>query len=505
MPQFLFDLGKDDQPRKKGLKQMFKEWLMDQVVYPKLDSSAGYILMVSFALALAYILGHGTLELATSLLGIVVFVPLLLWSFLQVRWGLVLILIASCLLPAIKFSSGTIPMMEMMNVSVTVLLLGMVIQHLQRRDWRFLQQSTIFVLLLWLGHCAFMWMIPYLTFTSSPHSGLMGDASWLSLILVAAFVFYHSNALSDIGYILIGLMGLSACFGLIQVVQGFQPALFDWMMEVPSRYEALHLGTWIRPISFFDHPDTLGTFLAFGLPLMVAIQAYHDVALPTRIALGAGMLLLLITLTFTASTIGIAAMIIGLGMLSLLSLRISVIGMSAGIILLAFGLTWMPESWHLTQAAQAGWALDQLWAPIADTSMQPLHYWIQHHAIGSGLGSLSGSNITTTQLFDMEWQGTYLRIALESGWIGLVFYMLLMISIWVTGIRIYFRSADAKQKGWVAAFFGGISAMIICQFFHPVFEEPVLIVACCLGAGAWISYSARYQAELPKSTFAHIY
>lgn len=139
-----------------------------------------------------------------------------------------------------------------------ILMLAAVSPRIRRVTWTPLTRGVLILTLALLASVA-----------NPAQGGLMVGLAGVLLVVVPIFGFWigrsivDDQVLSRLLHVLAVLSLLAASYGLFQTFQGFPSWDHRWIRE--NGYEALKVGTFVRPFSSFSSVTEYATFLAIGV------------------------------------------------------------------------------------------------------------------------------------------------------------------------------------------------------------------------------------------------
>ena len=105
---------------------------------------------------------------------------------------------------------------------------------------------------------------------------------------------------------------------------------------------------------------------------------------------------------------------------------------------------------------------------------------------GLGLGMFGGAIAMQTKIID-QWDyfymdNYYLKILVEMGYVGLIFFILLLVALVLIGFRCVYRSRMAEKKAGAPRFsplaagiLSGLAGVMVHCYFENIFEEPYMM------------------------------
>jgi hypothetical protein len=483
MQPFVFKMRNDSAPL--ALRARIGAWQTALAQLLQFDSPWGYIYGTLLALLLGRMIAAQGITAATLMLVGLALVPGLLIALFHVRFGLVLLLSAAFFLPWIKRISGDFPVSIFIDGGILALLFGVFLRQVYMRDWRFVRNPVTPALLVWGVYCLLELLNPLAPSRVAWVYAVREYAGHGLVYFVAAYAVSQWKHLGRLTFWMLLLAALGAVYGLLQEVYGLNRTEQEWLLAGPAHGGSLFASG--RKFSVFSHPSIFGAMMGSAWVLALALADVPWMRRPYRLLLIGLLVLLLPAMLISASRTGFLALGAGLAFLTLLGRwRPALAGWAVTGLLAAGLLLYQGQNERLLH-------LQEMFRPAEMASMVQqlenesyVRSYILRHPMGSGLGSTGawGERFSPeSMLSQFPASGGYLRVALESGWVGLLLYCLLLLTALVSGVRQYFRLADARQRAWHAAYLSLLFALVVAHYTHPVLMElPLsLIAAVSLG------------------------
>ncbi|MDX1905914.1 MAG: O-antigen ligase family protein [Bacteroidia bacterium] len=486
MQPFLFQTAQPDRQPFRPVQAVLA-WLRYELYTQKLNSPLGYVLLTLMAFGVARIIGVGGTAGATWLIGSLVLIPALLVSVFHVRFGLLLLTGASFFILGLKrWLPGDPPVTLFIDAGVAALLFGVFLRQISRRDWQFLAAPLTFVMVLWLVYNVLELLNPVAPTQLSWIFAVRGQAWIFLLYAVGLYVFDDLKYLRRLAFMWVAIVTLSAVYGLVQEFFGLRGFEWKWALANADNYSLIEGGR--RTFSFFSDPAIFGNLLSVTSLFTLVFITLSRMPL-MRKALLAGALLLMLAAMLTTGT-RTAWLILpagyGLVMLLTLNLRIWLTG------LLGVGLGAL--IWFMAPATPQVQRIKESFVPERTASFRlrmneenDAQPFIYRYPMGSGVGTTGGwgQRITPDEpLAQLPAKGGYLRMAVETGWIGLILYLALICTALITSIRGYFRAEHYQLRTWYAAFAGVIFALALAEYTHQTLTQMPLNLLFCLSLAA---------------------
>lgn len=372
----------------------------------------------------------------------------------------------------------SIPFLSDMNT----LLMGIVvigsysINYIKKGRFKFKFTPANFLILL------FSIIIIISTIFSASPSGSFRDFVIHLVSIGVVFMLIHSKKSKEEIYFLSGVFVLTAT---IVSIHGF----YQFFAGVPMGSGWLDVSQnpniETRVFSTFENPNILAEYLIMVLPISIA-QFFINNKIIKKIcfALASSIIFICIGLTYSrGSWIGLAFSI--LLFIVLIDFKKLAFFVPAGI----GSLFLMPTS-ILQRISTIGSLKDSsnfyrfnLWNKAIDIVKD---FWLS----GIGIGYVAFRKISPFYIRTMapyHTHNTYLQIAIELGIIGIIVFLLLILSIFKMGIGSIVNSNSRFIKFFTTAYMASLSAILVHGLAEHVFFNPKIILVFWLIVGMNLS------------------
>ena len=298
--------------------------------------------------------------------------------------------------------------------------------------------------------------------------------------------------------------------------------IYQFIVAVPipsSWVSQTEAGVRTRVFSLTGSPNIFGSLLVMGAPLVESLMYYCKKPLYKVLALmGTGIMCVCLLFTFSKGAwLGIMLAIV-LFALFLDKRLFGVMGAAIAVVLTAVPsvtnrITYLFTSDYRQASAVGGRTLR--W----ETGLNLLHD--NNPWLGFGLGRFGGAVAMNNQILDKTEEFSYfymdnyyLKTMVEMGYIGLIFFVLVLVGLAIWGIRAIHQSDDRFEhgKGYVApdrsvdplfrnegnikaltvGIFSGLMGVLLHCYFENIFEEPYMM-AYFWGLAAAIMYAGFFR------------
>lgn len=280
--------------------------------------------------------------------------------------------------------------------------------------------------------------------------------------------------LSHLYVLLCTVASIIAVHGIYQYIIGV-PMPSHWMSKAETAVRT-------RVYSIFGSPNIMGDFMVMFVPMTAALAYYTD-RKPLKAAAWLATILMCFACLFTMSRGAWVGMAVAVVLFILLvDRRLFALLIAAAALLMLVPFVRTRIGFLFTDefvAASSNGGRSERWT----TGLALLHSgnpWL-----GYGLGMFGGAIAMQTQIMDwIEYfymDNYYLKILVEMGYTGLVFFVLMMLSLVYTGARTLRRvhsaanAPDRKLYPLCAGMLCGLCGVLTHCFFENIFEEPYMM------------------------------
>jgi hypothetical protein len=271
----------------------------------------------------------------------------------------------------------------------------------------------------------------------------------LALYFIACFALDSKKKIFTTVKVILGLSFLSALYSIKQEFIGFSNAEMTWLHADEERFMLIFQWNRMRVFSFFSDPTTFGILMGY-MSIFAVLLATGPFKLWKRITLIIASIAMLMGMAYAGSRTPFVMLPVGVLFYLVMTFKketLFAVGMffvlGAGFVMKSTGSAVI---WRI-QSAFRGESSDTIDVRMKNQKLvQP---FILSHPVGAGLGSTGywGKRFTPgSWLASFAHDSLYVRLAVETGWIGLLIYMSLLFTTMRTSIYYYFRVKDPTIK-----------------------------------------------------------
>ncbi|RMG84874.1 MAG: O-antigen ligase domain-containing protein [Bacteroidetes bacterium] len=429
-------------------KNSLLRWLEHRFILEKLNNPFGYVLLSLFALAMAYVLSVLPLKFSALLLGALVGIPVVIYCFVNLHFGLLTMLTVSFLLGlAAKHTDA--PIGTSMDGMLLLMLFGLLVRLVKERDYGFLRSPITWFIVAWIYYNIMEVLNPVAGSRLAWVYTVRSVALLLSLYFIACYALNSLRRILTMTKAIIFLSFVAALYSLKQEFIGYSTAELNWLHADEERFMLIYQWGRLRVFSFFSDPTTFGILMGY-MSIFCFIVATGPVKLWQRIALLVSGVCMLMGMAYAGSRTPFA--LVPLGAIFYIILNFNKKTLIGTSILLVLGAGMVMKS----TSNPVMYRIQSAFKPSEDASVhvrlenqRRIQPYIRSHPIGAGLGSTGawGKRFTPDSwLASFAHDSLYVRLAVETGYIGMLIYMGLLFTAMRLGIYYFFRCADPVIK-----------------------------------------------------------
>lgn len=407
--------------------------------------------------------------------------------FHKYQWGIFMAFTLSIFMAFVKrMLYSEIPLGVAYDGLIVLAFFSLLIGTTQRKlDWRMFGN--------WITYSYLMLTALYLIEIINPEGVL---TAWIVSLRFHVFflmyvVCFHLvstfRSLQKVTLFWIGLALIVGLYGIYQEMFGFTDFEWDFIYSTPERY-ALYF-TWghMRKFSLLADPSVYGMLMAFS-SLSCIVLALSLSKWIHKIAFGTMAMIMLYAMISSGTRTGYAMVAVGLFFYVVITLRsrrtiiIALVFSAVGL-----GLFFGPfYGWQMNRIRSTFTPSDDASMDVREEKRIQFQPYIRAHPIGAGIytTAFNGQNYAPGHfLAGFDPDGGYLEVALETGWIGLILFLLLVGATVLRGIKNYFSIRDPMVKIAILVYLVPFFALSVAQIAQSaMFSKPLdFLVVMTLG------------------------
>ncbi|MFQ5448167.1 MAG: O-antigen ligase family protein, partial [Saprospiraceae bacterium] len=332
---------------------------------------------------------------------------------------------------------------------LVLLLAGLLARLVQERDFSFAKSPISFFILAWIAYNILEVLNPWAASRLAWVYTVRTVALMLALYFIACHALNSYQRIVNTVKVILLLSFISALYALKQEYIGFSNAEYIWLNADEERFMLIFQWSRLRVFSFFSDPTTFGILMGY-MSLFAFVMATGPFRNSRKIALVIAGVAMVLAMAYAGSRTPFVLVPAGVVFLAILTLKKRT--NLATLFLLMAGTAFVMKStnsaviWRI-QSAFRGESGDTI--EVRMRNQHKVQPYIQTHPFGAGLGSTGywGKRFSPDSwLANFAHDSLYVRLAVETGWIGLIIYLMLLFTAMRTSIRYYFRVKDPTIK-----------------------------------------------------------
>ncbi|MES2275068.1 MAG: O-antigen ligase family protein [Bacteroidota bacterium] len=428
-----------------------KKTLWQKIVADKLSGPLAWLFLLSVAVFVSYVVYRFGIMGGAGIVALVVGIPMLYGIIAYPKFGIVVLFIWAHLLNFVSNFTGKAPIGTSMDALEYLLILGFFLKQKYNRNWKIYADPISYLILAWIA----------LNFMEVVNPVAASILAWVytvrtvAVLMLMYFIFiYQINDLKFIKLLIkiwLWFSVIGAIYGYAQEINGYFPYEWAVLRKNPlTMHLNFQMGHW-RKFSIFSDPVVYAYNMGLGTVMCIALL-FGPHAAWKKWLMSLMIPLFMSAMLFSGTRAGYVMVPACLILLVVLYFNQKVmIASIIGAIMFAV-LVFMPTSNGTLLRFQSAFK------PSADASFNEraknqafIQPYIHAHPIGAGLGAVGiwGQRFApNSPLSKFPPDSTYVRVAVELGFIGLFLFCFLIYTALRIGINNFFRIRDPELKNY---------------------------------------------------------
>ena len=444
-----------------------KRKLWSNLFTEKMNNPLGISLMAIAALLFSVIVVFKGLLAGIVIASTIISVPMLISSMFNLRFGTYLIIFLSFFVLHIKRIDPNIPLGLAMDILVATMSFGLLVNQIYKRDWNIFKNPISKIILIWIVYNLFQAANPWADSKQAWLYTVRGMAGFMMMYFIVLYAIKDVKSIRNIIVLWIALGVIGAVYGIIQEFFGFLPFEWKWLNSDPETFKLIYIWGRFRIFSFFIGPSVFGLVMTFTSLLCVVFLS-GPYKKTTKIIFLLVIALMILGMLYSGTRAAYAVLPAGLFFYALLSFNKKILLGMAVLTFLGVMLIFAPINNVVVKRFQSAFKPTQDASYIVRVENQKMiQPYIQSHPVGGGLGSTGvwGRRFSpNSELAKFPPDSTYIRIAVELGWIGLIIYLSLHFIVFYKGIKNFKRLKNPVLKNYTAAMLTVMFAIMVANF-----------------------------------------
>ncbi|MGE5620243.1 MAG: O-antigen ligase family protein [Sphingomonadaceae bacterium] len=436
------------------------------------------LLLLAGGVYLSRLLAAPRFGITLVLVAMLTIVPLALVLIAKPRFGVVLLFIVSMTIIEVKRLAWHMEVGLVVEFLEGVLAVALAALVIARRDLHRLSSPLTAPVLLYVAYQVVIAFHPNLPTTINIIYALRDPINFAVPFIAAVYLFRDRRQLSLFLYLWLGTAFVLALYGLFQYYVGLNNWETAWLSISPTHV----LYNRIRIFSTLGSADALGMHMAVSIVIALAV-GFHTRRKLVRYGVMAMVPVFAVANLQTLTRGAYVAVLVGVLTLALVTrnraLLLALVVAAAGVVI-----------WYQTnQGSLLANRVITMFTPDQDESFEVRQNYIADYMpviVESPFGFGPATSGRQGWVL-LEWSGIdpklaesiagvptdnyYFRIALETGWVGLLLFLGLLLTVFLVGLRIFARSRDPLVKWMAAAFIASYAAMAVSSLSNNYFSH----------------------------------
>ncbi len=464
-----------------------------------------YPFLVLLFITIGYLTAHRGPLILGSILGVgaALWMLVLLYKYPQFNiYGLIVLAFFMAALG--RYISHVVPWSLGIDVFLLVAPLALILKHWEYTDFRLANRSLVWLLVIWMGYIILQ------IFNPEAHSFMAwlyvmrGIALYPLLIAFLGLVLFNSKKdLERFLYLWLGLSVLGVLWAMKQDIIGVSEAESQWLAAGP--YQTHILWGKLRKFSYYFDAGTFGA--AMGHVSIVALILFlGPYARKRKYAFLAIGITSFYAMMLSGTRGALAVPIIGAVTYLIMVRRVKLLIIGAAILLGGFVFlkhTYIGSSYYEINRLRTALNPEDASLNVRLRNRAMLTEYLADKPFGGGVGTAGywGRRFSpNTWLANFEPDGLYTQIRAETGIVGRVLYVGILLVILVKGMWIAMRLKTVEHQNLAMAIMAGYAGILMANYGNSVMTQFPIGVLVFLGLAFVFSmpyWNENGEVELP--------
>lgn len=423
-----------------------------------LDKFAGWLLC-SFFVLLASLLAYATINygILVGVISILCLVGPLLVFFIvsEPEFGIIIYLtLAYVMMWLSRYLIANFPLGTLMDGMLALFVLGIFIQMKQKKEWHLFKNKISVVILLWVGYNLLQVINP----AAESRLAWVYTVRTVALVTLMYFIFVFNIRTKKFILTLfkwwIFWSFIAACFAMKQEYLGFDAVEQHWLDTNPQLASLLFLAGHWRKFSLFSDPVTFAYNMATASMLCISLIT-GPLKLYKKVILGLLAFFFLYVMLFSGTRGANPLIPAALVLFAILKFNKKILIFTIASLFFIVFLIYLPTSNQNILRFQTAFRPKQDASyQLREVNQAKIKPYIYSHPMGGGLGATGewGARFSPhSYLGTFQPDSGYVRTTVELGWIGLLLFSFMILTILITGVNNYFKIKDPQLKSYLLA------------------------------------------------------
>ena len=428
--------------------------------------------------------------------------PLATMVVIYPKFGILTLLVSCYVIMYISRLGVNFPVGTLMDGLQLLLIFGFFISQKINPNWRVFKNSTTVLILIWI----FYNLMQFFNLTAESQLAWVYTIRSVAIVMLMYFIFMvQVNSVGFIRLIFkiwIALAFFAALYAFKQEHFGFFQFEEDWLASDPNLTTLYFIAGHWRKFSFFSDPVAF-SYNMVTCSILCVVLIINASSIYKKLLLGFLVFFFMLTMLYSGTRGAYVLFPAAIFMLAILKFNFKVlIYASFGFVFLIFLIFAPIYNQNIVRFQSAFRPGDDPSFNLRKMNQKKIQPYIQTHPFGGGLGSIGtwGARFSpNSYLSTVQPDSGYVRVAVESGWVGLLIFCSLLFVILANGIRNYYRIRDPELKNYCLAMVLIIYALSVGNYPQEAFVQfPTSVYFYLFIALIHVTY--RLDREKQKST-----
>lgn len=419
----------------------------------KLRNTEGLILLSLFAALSSFVIYSQGITGGVLMLLVIIGLPTIFAIVKFPKFGILITLIMAYLLMWIYSMSSAFPLGTVMDGIQALLFLGFFIGQKQKPDWSLFKQPIGIIVLIWVSYNILQFGNPI----AESRMAWLYTVRAVAVVTLMYFIFSHNIRTLHFMKIILKIWLILALFGALYAFKQEFIGFFSWEeknLEDPRVRTLYFIGGHWRKFSIFSDPVAF-SYNMVAAALFCITMLFSGLKKSKKVTLAIMALIFLQAMLFSG-TRG-AYVLVPAGVLLLVIVKLNkrmLIFSIAAAAFMALLISVPTSSPSIKRFQSAFRPSEDASFNVRKENQKRIQPYIQTHPFGGGLGATGvwGARFSPNSfLGKFPPDSGYVRVAVETGSIGLLLICTLMAVILITGINNFFSIKDPELRSYCLA------------------------------------------------------
>ncbi|NTW48704.1 MAG: O-antigen ligase family protein [Chlorobiales bacterium] len=396
--------------------------------------------------------------------------PIVFSSLLNIRIGVYLSLTLAYFLGLLMMLMPDVKIGLMQDMLILLMMTGLLYRSYKNDNWDGFKTPLNAVVIIWMAYNLLEVANPIAGSRVAWFFVVRPAVAYILLFFVTYTMLETKEDIKEILNVVVGLTAFSALWGLVQFFNGY----FPFEMEYVVSHDAVHLvyisGRW-RSFGTMASPAQYGIMMA-NFSVLIPLLVKGKSPWLRKMFYMVTAVLALLAMVYSGTRSAMVVIPIALVTLVLLAKNLRLYFMAVVVGAIFVGVIFMPtDNYHILRLQSAFSGEKDESYMVRKRNREMIMPWIAAHPIGGGLGSTGvwGQKFSPgTFLANFPPDSGFIRVAVELGWIGLFFYLMLWVNILLKSVIAYWKVRDEELKSTALAIICMLAGVFVVEYAQDI-------------------------------------